>query len=86
MKGFKQIKRIFRKRSVLIVLYVLALLFVLGIYVVDVFIWKNPPTKALTKVLLVLLSLVAALFQLTVKHGKNASVGTAGHDDGGRDP
>lgn len=73
MKGFKRIKQICRKRSVLIVLYVLALLFVLALYSVDVFIWKNSPTKNLPKILFVFLLLVVSLVQVIRIQQKNFS-------------
>lgn len=71
MKGLEQIKRIFRKRFVWVTLYVLGFLLVLGIYAVDVFVWRNPPLKSLPRVLLVLLLLAISLFEIIRRHRKN---------------
>ena len=74
MKGSNKMQRIFRKPAVLAVLYGCALLFVLVIYGVDILVWKNPPAKNLTKVLLVLAALAFSLFQIIKRHRTNVAV------------
>lgn len=69
MKKAKKAKRPV-KRSVLIALEVIGLLFVIGLYLVDVFVFESNPTDSLGKAITVVLSLCAALYA-TVKGGKS---------------
>lgn len=69
MKKGKKAKRQV-KRSVLIALEVIGLLFVIGLYLVDVFIFESNPTDSLGKAITVVLTLCAALYA-TVKGGKS---------------
>ena len=61
------------KPSVLIAFYGFVLLLVLVIYGVDVFVWGNPPTKSLMKVLVLFLTLVFSLFQIIKRQRTNLS-------------
>lgn len=58
------------KRSVLIALEVIGLLFVIGLYLVDVFVFESNPFDSLGKAITVVLTLCAALIA-TVKGGKS---------------
>lgn len=58
------------KRSVLIALEVIGLLLVIGLYLVDVFVFESNPTDSLGKAITVVLTLCAALYA-TVKGGKS---------------
>lgn len=58
------------KRSVLIALEVIGLLFVIGLYLVDVFVFESNPTDSLGKAITVVLTLCAALYA-TLKGGKS---------------
>lgn len=69
MKKGKKAKRPV-KRSVLIALEVIGLLFVIGLYLVDVFVFESNPTDSLGKAITVVLTLCAALYA-TVKGGKS---------------
>lgn len=69
MKKGKKAKRQV-KRSVLIALEVIGLLFVIGLYLVDVFVFESDPTDSLGKAITVVLTLCAALYA-TVKGGKS---------------
>lgn len=58
------------KRSVLIALEVIGLLFVIGLYLVDVFIFESNPTDSLGKAITVVLTLCGALYA-TIKGGRS---------------
>lgn len=69
MKKGKKAKRQV-KRSVLIALEAIGLLLVIGLYLVDVFVFESDPTDSLGKAITVVLTLCAALYA-TVKGGKS---------------
>lgn len=69
MKKAKKAKRPV-KRSVLIGLEIIGILFVLGLYLVDVFVWDSDPADTLAQSITIVLTLCAALIA-TIKGGKS---------------